>query len=263
MVYIFRGQRLYCSSNNVISKQERQKWRFKVKKYYKELKSTDPISDDGKISTELLIELFKRLSYGTYILKFSNWQTFKAIGVPQTEFYFTIITRILLNTHNYENIYKCVNLLSVDKDMDIPHISLYDKFINMINTDDDINLSIKANYEEIVKLHSKLKSCQNITTKYYIKENINYDAYTIFKLYLKQNQTDKAIIEFNKIYIEQDKEIKAYVLLNLLKDNKLYKEYVREYEKNIKKIDYRKSLIEDYSLIKNKYYNGGIYNDRL
>lgn len=110
----------YCSPNNVISKQERQKWRFKVKKYYKELKSTDPISDDGKISTELLIELFKKLSYGNYILKFSNWQTFKAIGVSQTEFYFTIITKILLNTHNYENIYKCVNLLSVDKDMDIP-----------------------------------------------------------------------------------------------------------------------------------------------
>ena len=109
MVYIFRGQRLYCSSNNVISKQERQKWLFKVKKYYKELKSTDPISDDGKISTELLIELFKKLSYGNYILKFSNWQTFKAIGVPQTEFDFTIITRILFNTHNYEKIYKCVN----------------------------------------------------------------------------------------------------------------------------------------------------------
>lgn len=126
---------------------------------------------------------------------------------------------------------------------------MYDKFINTINTD-DINLSIKANYEEIDKLHSKLKSCQNSATKYYIKENINYNAYTIFKLYLKLNQTDKAIIEVNKIYIEQDKEIKAYVLLNLLKDNKLYKEYVREYEKNIKKIDYRKSLIEDYSLIK-------------
>ena len=66
----------------------------------------------------------------------------------------------------------------------------------------------------------------------------------------KLNETDKAIIAFNKIYIEKDKEIKAYVLLNLLKDNNLYKEYVREYEKNIKKIDYRKSLIEDYNLIK-------------
>ena len=240
----------YCSPNNVITKNERSKWRFKVKKYYKELVNINANTDDGKISTELLIELFKRLSYGTYILKFSNWQPFKAIGVSQTEFYFTIATRILTVVHNYDNIYKCVNLLSVEKDPYGSYISIYDEFINLINTEEDINLSIKAIYEEIENLRNSLESCQSSTTKYYIKQNINFNAYMIFKLYVKLNETDKAIIAFNKIYIEKDKEIKAYVLLNLLKDNNLYKEYVREYEKNIKKIDYRKSLIEDYNLIK-------------
>ena len=240
----------YCTSNNVITKDERSKWRFKVKKYYKELVNINANTDDGKLSTELLIELFKRLSCGTYILKFSNWDTFRAIGISQADLYLTIIKRVLSRGHSFENIYTCIDLLSVFKDSYSSNHEMYDVFINIVDDIDDINMGIEAIYNKNINLEKEAKECKNSTTKYYIEESIRLNAYVIFNLYLKKNEADKAVSEFNKIYIEKDREIKAYILLNLLKDHELYKEFIAQYEKNIGKIDYRESLIEDYKNIK-------------
>lgn len=58
----------YATPNKIVSKTERSSWRFKVKRYYKELNKIEPNSKNGGMATFLLIELFKRLSRGTYYL---------------------------------------------------------------------------------------------------------------------------------------------------------------------------------------------------
>ena len=68
----------YCSLNRVISKKDRSAWRFKVKRFYKKLNKISTDNENGSIDTSLLIELFKRLSCGTSVLLFTNWNTFGA-----------------------------------------------------------------------------------------------------------------------------------------------------------------------------------------
>ena len=85
----------YACANRIISKKERSSWRFKVKRYYKELNSIPFNEQNGIVATTLLIEIFKRLSIGSNRLLFVNWETFKALGVSQTEYYDTIINRII------------------------------------------------------------------------------------------------------------------------------------------------------------------------
>ena len=85
----------YSSPNKVVPKKERSNWRFKAKRYYKELTKTIPTTDIGVKSTKLLIELYELVSRGTYTLVFTNWDTFRALGVSQTEYFDMILKRIL------------------------------------------------------------------------------------------------------------------------------------------------------------------------
>lgn len=68
----------------------------------------------------------------------------------------------------------------------------------------------------------------------------------IIEIYFLLSETEKGINYFNKNYIEKDSEIKEYILLEKLEDSGLLKEWVREYEKQKDKINFRDSLKEKY-----------------
>ena len=57
---------------------------------------------------------------------------------------------------------------------------------------------------------------------------------------------------FHKQYINRDKEIKEYILLEKLEEYGLYKEWILEYEKHLEKIDYRNELKEKYKEYKKR-----------
>lgn len=54
----------------IISKADRSKWIFKVKNFYKELNNFIPGTYKKDKATDLLVKLFKILSYGTHYLTF-------------------------------------------------------------------------------------------------------------------------------------------------------------------------------------------------
>lgn len=61
---------------------------------------------------------------------------------------------------------------------------------------------------------------------------------------------DKGIKYFKDNYYERSNEVKEYTLLCELEDYGLYDEWIKEYESNIGKIDYRDTLIEKYNELK-------------
>ena len=160
----------YCSLNRVISKKDRSTWRFKVKRFYKELNKISPDSENGSIATSLLIELFKRLSRGTSILLFTNWNTFGASGIEQRDYYDVLIKRITFNGLTKESLKECVDLISVDNDPN--GYSLFSAFINNLKTIDSINISIDLLKEKIISLKEELSNTKNGTDSYYINKNI-------------------------------------------------------------------------------------------
>lgn len=241
---------LYCSPNRIISKKDRSNWRFKVKRYYKTLNLIDPSTNDGETATSLLIELFKRMSIGSNRLLFTNWETFKALGVSQADFYKNLYNRIknskILNVE--DKLKKIYDLLFVPSDPykydpDLHEIYPYlaqdnNERIYIINLADE---KIKQ-YKDLLKNEKKLSS----SDKFSIQGSINDNTELVVRLYIGLNQPENARNYFHKYYKKCNQEVEEYIILRILEEYELVDEWIKEYEK-YPNIDYRESLKKQYN----------------
>ena len=206
----------YSSPNKVVPKKERSNWRFKAKRYYKELTKTIPTTDIGVKSTKLLIELYELVSRGTNTLVFTNWDTFSALGVSQTEYFDMLLKRVLSTG---ESKLTAINLLD----------------------------------ETVIKVKEKIKSLgkkYNYHDMYYLEEENNLYVETVTRLYFSSFEVDKGIKYYQKNYIHYNSEVKEYILLEILRELELYEDWITEYERASKKIKLREELTKDYEKIK-------------
>ena len=239
---------LYVRPNKIISKSDRSKWRFKVKTFYKQLNSFLPENEEGKKATDLLKDLFKILSFGTHYLTFSNWNTFGAIQIPQSEFLRNIVERKLSNGVTRESLAYCIDLLNVQYDSQEFHSSILYSFESCLKTSDARYMAIELLKQQVIIWQEKYKK----DNSYENEEYTNYFVECVVDIYFELCEIKDGITYFNKQYIEKNKEIKEYVLLQKMEEFKLYKEWVLEYEKHLGKISYRDSLKEKYTKYKNE-----------
>lgn len=240
----------YAIPNKIVPKKERSSWRFKVKRYYKELNKILPNFKDGNDATLLLIELFKRLSIGSNILLFTNWETFKAVGISQSNYYDTIIKRILYNGYTKDNLKKCIDLLDIKKDPYELYYDMFESYIYNLKTIDNRETSIELMSEKVISLKNKIKNIKNNNQRYYIITDINNYVECISELYFILNEFELGKKYFHNNYIESDKEIIEYILLEKLEELNLYNEWIKEYETNKNTIDFRDSIKEKYNSLK-------------
>ncbi len=243
----------YSSPNKVVPKKERSNWRFKAKRYYKELTKTIPTNDIGVKSTKLLIELYELVSRGTNTLVFTNWDTFRALGVNQVE-YLDMLYKRILSTGNYiNNIKVCIDLLDNCKDPDIVDEFLINVFIDNLRTEESKLTAINLLDEKVVKVKEKIKSLGkkcNYHDMYYLEEDNNLYVETVVRLYFSSFEVDEGIKYYQKNYIHYDREVKEYILLEILRELELYEDWITEYERASKKINLREELTKDYEKIK-------------
>ena len=250
------NQGLYASPNRIIPKKERSGWRFKVKKFIKDLNTFDPNTNEGILATNMLGAIFKILSYGSCSLTFTNWETFRAVGISQDNFLDMIMQRKFAGAYSKDDLSFIVNLLKVDKDPYGWSDAFYGFFIDNLKDKVMLEDAISLLDEEIQNTKVKLKENEKkhyYTGEYNCKELINDFSETILKIYIKLDKTDLGIKYFQTNYIESQREIKEYVLLEILKDYELYSEYIKEYESKMNKIKFRESLQIDYKRIKREY----------
>lgn len=239
---------LYASPNKIISKSERSKWRFKVKNFYKKLNSFLPTTEDGKKATDLLKDLFIILSFGTHYLTFSSWNTFGAIQISQSEFLMNIVQRKLANGITDDNLSYCIELLNVKYDPQEYHKSILISFESCLKTADARYMAIELLKKQVLLWKEKYRqkdSCENETY-------VNYFVECIVDIYIELCEVKNGISYFHKQYINRDKEIKEYILLEKLEEYGLYKEWILEYEKHLERIDYRSELKEKYKEYKKR-----------
>lgn len=239
----------YATPNKIVSKKERSAWRFKVKRYYKELNNILPNSENGNSATILLIEIFRRLSIGSNRLLFINWETFRALGVSQAEYYDTIMKRILYNGYTKENLEKCIDLLDVLKDPYDLSYCMFWIFMSNLKTINNKEISLELLKDKVSTMKLHLNETKNSHEEYAITDNINNYIECILEIYLTINEYECGIAYFHKNYIEDDKEIKEYVLLGKLEELNLTKEWIKEYESN-NNIKFRNSINEKYTKFK-------------
>lgn len=236
-------QELYASPNKIISKEERQKWRFKVKRYYKILMSTDPTTEEGKLATDYLITLFKLLDYGTETLMFTTWDTFSSIGVPEVNYLNKLYDRILVTGKSEENLIRCAKLSLIHAD----RFTLYSDGISELNFHVDLEEKIKL----IEILNKEIENNKKSEYKYTIESYYKGLLY----LYFSSDLIDAGI----KCYlnnVDEELEIKFYIILEVLENLGYVDKWVEIYEKYQKQVNYRESLKEEYEKYK-KIIKGG------
>lgn len=243
----------YSSPNKVVPKKERSNWRFKAKRYYKELIKTIPTTDIGVKSTKLLIELYELVSRGTNTLVFTNWDTFRALGVSQTEYFDMLLKRVLSTGESINNIKVCIDLLDNCKDPDVLDEFLINIFIDNLRTEESKLTAINLLDEKVVEVKEKIRSLgkkYNHYDMYYLEEDNNLYVETVTRLYFSSFEVDEGIKYYQKNYIHYNSEVKEYILLEILRELELYEDWIAEYERASKKIKLREELTKDYEKIK-------------
>ena len=243
----------YSSPNKVVPKKERSNWRFKAKRYYKELTKTISTTDIGVKSTKLLIELYELVSRGTNTLVFTNWDTFRALGVSQTEYFDMLLKRVLSTGESINNIKVCIDLLDNCKDPDVLDEFLINIFIDNLRTEESKLTAINLLDEKVVEVKEKIRSLgkkYNHYDMYYLEEDNNLYVETVTRLYFSSFEIDEGIKYYQKNYIHYNREVKEYILLEILRELELYEDWITEYERVSKKIKLREELTEDYDKIK-------------
>ena len=122
-------------------------------------------------------------------------------------------------------------------------------FESCLKTTDAKNMAIELLKEQVEKWKEKYKK----QSSYENEAQINRLVECIVQIYFELCEVQNGIKYFHKQYIEKDKEIKEYILLDMLEEANLYKEWVLEYESQEKRVDYRESLREKYKEYKALY----------
>ena len=241
---------LYSSPNRIIPKTERSKWRFKVKKYYKNLVKISPESPEGECATNLLIMLYNRLSTGSTYLTFSSWNTFGALGVHQNDYFYMLMKRILFKDIQKENLSKCANILSNYTDSNNFSKSNYETFKCFLITPEERKLGIEVLLELRDSIKDVLSNVKGDIEKYEYGHRVELIDETIMEIYFSMNMVDEGIKYIKNTGITKKEKLYKLVLSSL-KEEELYDDWLKIYNKYKNIFPDYYDVHKDYEKIKN------------
>jgi hypothetical protein len=242
----------YLIPNRIISKQDRAKWRFTVKAWYKELINTKRTNWDIEKQADVIKNLYQLLCESCHFQYFSGDDTFQSVGVPQTDFYRTVMQLIEQSRGKIGVINVGINLI-VDNSLNryTLYSSLMVEFVNILAIPDakykalDMTIKLLEKNNLTIDTNSKKNYGSYNSSDYYKRTRNNNLAEMGFRLYASLFEYDEAIQFYKKYAYERDNEVKLYVLIRLLFEFK-QKEYIQsEIEKALKEgIKVRESLLK-------------------
>ena len=246
----------YMGPNRYVHKKDRPKWRFMVKSYIKALEAVPSGSEEGKLASDLLRQLYGVLSYACAYWLFTTDDPFRSIGIEQTEVLNKVIVRILGEGVNDQNIKTALEVtVNSQVDSETSHSHLLAVFISNLRITDAKETAVKQCitmreelYPPVDKPVKKGSNYSNQTYERERKNNIIVEL--IFRLYCSLCEYEEAINYFHKNHKESDKEIFIYRLLYLLFEYDLNEYWNREYVRAVKTgVKPRKSLQDMYKVL--------------
>ena len=164
-----------------------------------------------------------------------------------------LLKRVLSTGESINNIKVCIDLLDNCKDPDVLDEFLINIFIDNLRTEESKLTAINLLDEKVVEVKEKIRSLgkkYNHYDMYYLEEDNNLYVETVTRLYFSSFEIDEGIKYYQKNYIHYNREVKEYILLEILRELELYEDWITEYERVSKKIKLREELTEDYDKIK-------------
>ncbi len=241
----------YLVPNREVPKKERATWRFKVKKWYKELTNTKRHDADLNIQTTMLTQLYELMCEACEFQYFSAYDAFDSTGISQHDFYHSVITLLQESEGKSASVKKGITLV-VNNALNryTLYSGLMEAFIETLNIPDlkyqgiEIvkELLVKNNFDPGRESKDKYRSFyKNDYEKEWLHNNlVEFGA----RFYMSLLEWDEAIHFYKEHYYQDREEVKLYILVRMLFE-KREKEHVKQaIEQAIeKKIQPRKNLL--------------------
>jgi len=216
-------EQYYLYPNRIVPKKERSTWRFKVKKWYKELINTKRTDANLKQQATILWNLYELLSEACGYNYFSAYDPFQSVGIEQREFYRSVL--ILFQEAEGKNILteKGIELI-VNNYLNryTLYSGLMSELIALLDIPDLKNQAIKNAKKLILKNgfkpegRTKKNRWSFRDGEFEKKERHNNLVEFVFRLYIGLFELKEATVFFNENYCDGDDEIKLYVLIRIL-----------------------------------------------
>jgi len=242
--------RNYFAPNRFVPKSERPKWRFKAKRFFKEINAA--VVEPGSIekASDLLEKLYHMLCYACDFVLFSAYDPFQSVGIAQTEFLDAVFG---LKAEHLE-LGKFIDYgLHLVRDSRLNRYTLGSNLaqvlVDRLRTPESLELAI----ERAAQLHRKPVPAPGPEREQHRSDGLNRLAEFGFLAYVKLSDYDKAIDFFKVHYVDRDTEISLFVLLKWLRSLQREDLWQREYERAVQAgIKPRDSLSNAYRHLKSK-----------
>jgi hypothetical protein len=230
----------YLAPNRIVPKKERSKWRFKVKRWYKEL--TNRKREDFNLAkqSELLLELYELISEACGYEYFSAYDPFQSIGITQSEFFRATISLMQEAEGKNETLKKGINLIM---DNYLSRESLYSFMMREFIA----TLSVPALREKGIEIVKSLIIQNGFTppkdkknrwfssnSEFLKEEKHNNLTEFGFRLYVSLHETEEGIKFYQANHYSLREEVKLYILVSLLFEERKKKEIKTVIEQGIK-----------------------------
>lgn len=246
----------YFGPNRMVPKSQRTKWRFTVKKFYKDWVAVAASEENRDTAIEYLEKLYILLCDAEKRYLFVSDSPFQAIGIAREEFLRQIFALKIASVDKEKVIEESVKLI-VDH-TDYAQTEEVIALVDFLKTPDLKEMAInqtKKVAEQLKQKHNLKKitgkSGNNWSDDYEYEKKMEQLANLGFICYCYLNEYENAVKFFKKYLVEKDREVKLYMLLHLLFEFNLPDLWRSEYEAAVAgKVQPRDSLKETYRYIK-------------
>jgi hypothetical protein len=220
----------YFAPNRFVPKSQRPKWRFKVKRFFKEISAA--VGEPGSIekASDLLEKLYQMLCYACDFVLFSAYDPFQSVGIAQTEFLDAVFGLKAEHLELGKFIDHGLHLV-VDSRLNRYTLgsNLAQVLIDRLRTPESLEMAV----ERAAQLHSKPDPAPGQKREYDRSDRLNRLAEFGFLAYVKLSDYDRAIDFFKARYARSNPEITLFVLLEWLRSLQCEELWQREYERAV------------------------------
>lgn len=254
----------YFAPNRVISKSQRPKWRFMVKKYIKELEKIPTEDENASQAAKLLTDLYRLLCEACNYYLFSTDDPFRSVGWEQPDLFQLVVKKNLGLGYSRERI-AALLLDAASGGLSRQALPIYQEsvLIAEFKTSDVKYMAIEEAQKLIEERKNKLNCLKKYDDqRYFLGETINELCGVILMIAVELAETASGIEYYFQNCERRDKEITLYCALEIvdwIEDDALW---IKVYEYGLsKKIQPRDCLTRKYERLTGHKMTGAAGKD--
>jgi len=234
----------YYTPNSVVPKKDRPKWRFLVKRFYRDLINASTIDQQLPQAAELLKELYILLCYSCAYILFSAYDPFQSVGIPQVELFRQVLKLNIRIQTKPDFIHHSLTLI-LDQPLNRYTLrkGLMVEFLDFLKIP-DLKEATVAKCGQFIretktappKAKEKAASSYGFSNEHYKKEErLQNLALMGFLCYVSLGEYDHAIAFFRENHTRDSEEVTLFILLGELFELQLPDYWLREFEADVRR----------------------------